>query len=115
MWCLGRLTKQGNSWLRWSLVQLSVHAINGVPQFRSLHYRVAKKHRRNVGCVEVVRAMLEPMYLMLTKEDVFRPNAKGTGQPRGHGGLSVRGEPDPECLITRPVSDFIVGLRARIR
>ncbi len=39
---LGRLTKQGSSWLRWILVELSVHAINGAPQFRSLYYRVAK-------------------------------------------------------------------------
>lgn len=30
---LGRLTKQGSSWLRWILVELSVHAINGAPSF----------------------------------------------------------------------------------
>lgn len=34
---LVRLTKQGSSWLLWILVELSVHAINGAPQFRSLY------------------------------------------------------------------------------
>jgi transposase len=73
---LGRLTKQGSSWLRWILVELSVHAINGAPQFRSLYYRVAKKHGRNVGRVAVARAMLKTIYAMLTKQEVFRPMAK---------------------------------------
>ncbi|MBH0192509.1 MAG: IS110 family transposase, partial [Nitrospira sp.] len=74
---LGRLTKQGSSWLRWILVELSLHAINGAPQFRSLYYRVAKKHGRNVGRVAVARAMLKTIYAMLTKQEVFRPMAKG--------------------------------------
>jgi transposase len=81
---LGRLTKQGSSWLRWILVELSVHAINGAPQFRSLYYRVAKKHGRNVGRVAVARAMLKTIYAMLTKQEAFRPMAKGsTGQRPG--------------------------------
>lgn len=75
---LGRLTKQGSSWLRWILVELSVHATNGAPQFRSLYYRVAKKHGRNVGRVAVARAMLRTIYAMLTKQEAFRPMAKGT-------------------------------------
>ena len=80
---LGRLTKQGSSWLRWILVELSVHALNGAPQFRSLYYRVAKKHGRNTGRVAVARAMLKAIYAMLTKQEKFRPIevAKGiTGQ-----------------------------------
>lgn len=83
---LGRLTKQGSSWLRWILVELSMHAINGAPQFRSLYYRVAKKHGRNVGRVAVARAMLKTIYAMLKNQDVFRPMARMagiTGQRRG--------------------------------
>ena len=81
---LGRLTKQGSSWLRWILVELSVHAINGAPQFRSLYDRVAKKHGNNVGRVAVARAMLKAIYAMLTKQEAFRPLVKGTtGQRRG--------------------------------
>lgn len=76
---LGRLTKQGSSWLRWILVELSLHAINGAPQFRSLYYRVAKKHGANTGRVAVARAMLKTIYAMLTKQEAFRPTmAKGS-------------------------------------
>jgi hypothetical protein len=60
-------------------VELSVHAINGAPQFRRLYYRVAKKHGRNTGRVAVARAMLK-------NQAAFRPMraAMGTtGQRRG--------------------------------
>ncbi len=81
---LGRLTKQGSKWLRWILVELSLHAINGAPQFRSLYYRVSKKHGVNTARVAVARAMLKTIYAMLTKQEVFRPMVKETaGQRRG--------------------------------
>jgi transposase len=70
---LGRLTKQGSSWLRWILVEVAVHAINGAPQFRALYYRVAKKHGGNVGRVAVARALLKTIYAMLKKQEPFRP------------------------------------------
>jgi transposase len=77
---LGRLTKQGSSWLRWILVELSLHAINGAPQFRQLYDRVAKKHGGNTGRVAVARAMLKTIYAMLKKQEAFRPmeGRKGT-------------------------------------
>ena len=83
---LGRLTKQGSSWLRWILVELSVHAINGAPQFRALYYRVAKQHGRNTGRVAVARTMLKTISAMLKKQEAFRPMrmSKGTtGQRPG--------------------------------
>lgn len=64
---LGRLTKQGSSWLRWILVEVSVRAINGAPQFRALYHRVA-----------VARALLKTIYAMLTSPQPFRPIRKGT-------------------------------------
>lgn len=79
---LGRLTKQGSSWLRWILVELSLHAINGAPQFRSLYHRVAKKHGGNVGRVAVARAMLKTMYAMLKHQEAFRPLGKGSTRQR---------------------------------
>ena len=74
---LGRLTKQGSAWLRWILVEVAVHAINGAPQFRSLYYRVAKKHGGNVGRVAVARALLKTIYAMLTTQQPFRPIRRG--------------------------------------
>jgi hypothetical protein len=55
-----------------------VHAINGAPQFRSLYYRVAKKHGHNVGRVAVARALLKTIYAMLTTQQPFRPIRKGS-------------------------------------
>lgn len=80
---LGRLTKQGSSWLRWILLEASVHAIRGAPQFRQLYERVAHKHGRNVGRVAVARAMLKTIYAMLKHQEAFRPLVMGTtGQRR---------------------------------
>jgi transposase len=81
---LGRLTKQGSKWLRWILIELSLHAINGAPQFRRVYYRVAKKHGTNTGRVAVARAMLKTIYAMLKHQEAFRPLRKGmAGQRQG--------------------------------
>lgn len=78
---LGHLTKQGSKWLRWILLELSVHAINGAPQFRHLYHRVARKHGRNTGRTAVARAMLKTIYAMLKQQEAFRPIEQGsTGQ-----------------------------------
>lgn len=75
---LGRLTKQGSAWLRWILVELSVHAINGAPQFRQLYWRVAKKHGRHPARIAVARAMLKTLYAMLKTQQPFRAMSPGT-------------------------------------
>jgi len=75
------LTKQGSAWLRWILVELSVHAINGAPQFRHLYWRVAKKHGRQPARIAVARAMLKTIYAMLKTQQPFRAIEPGsTGQ-----------------------------------
>ena len=81
---LGRLTKQGSTWLRWILIELSMHAIKGAPQFRQLYHRVARKHGRNAGRTAVARAMLKTIYAMLKHQEAFRPIEQGsTGQRLG--------------------------------
>lgn len=78
---LGRLTKQGSAWLRWILVELSVHAINGAPQFRQLYWRVAQKHGRHPARIAVARAMLKTIYAMLKTQQPFRAmSPRLTGQ-----------------------------------
>ncbi|HMU56564.1 MAG TPA: hypothetical protein PKA61_16255 [Nitrospira sp.] len=58
-------------------MEVSVHAINGAPQFRSLYYRVAKNHGHNAGRVAVARAILKAIYAMLKKQEPFRPIRRG--------------------------------------
>jgi transposase len=81
----GRLTKQGSKWLRWILIELALHAVNGAPQFRSLYYRVMRKHGKNAGRVAVARAMLKAIYHMLKFKETFKamPVKKRTGQHPG--------------------------------
>jgi len=79
---LGRLTKQGSKWLRWILVELSIHAINGAPQFRSLYYRISRRHGRNTARVAVARGMLKTIYAMLKNKESFRPIVKGNAGQR---------------------------------
>ncbi len=65
-------------------MELSLHAINGAPQFRSLYARVAKKHGNTVGRVAVARARWKTIDAMLTTQEAFRPLVQGTtGQRRG--------------------------------
>jgi transposase len=68
---LGALTKQGSKWLRWILVEAAVHAVNGGPQFRSLCWRVQRKHGTPTARVAVARALLKTIYAMLKTGRAF--------------------------------------------
>jgi transposase len=69
---VGQLTKQGSRWLRWILIEISTHAVNGAPQFRRLYWRVAKRRGRQTARVAVARALLKTIYAMLTRHEPFR-------------------------------------------
>jgi len=73
---LGRITKQGSKWLRWILVETAVHAVNGAPQFRSLYWRVRRKHGANTARVAVARAVLKTIYAMLKTEQAFEARSR---------------------------------------
>jgi hypothetical protein len=65
---------------------MSIHAINGAPQFRSLYYRVMKKHGTNAGRVAVARAMLKAIYHLLKYREPFKAlpaSRRITGQRPG--------------------------------
>jgi transposase len=67
----GRITKQGSRWLRWILVELTYHAIEGSPKFKSLYLRIAKKHGKNTARVAVARQMLKVIFYMLKHNEPF--------------------------------------------
>lgn len=68
---LGRLTQQGSTWLRWILDETSIHAVNGAPQFRSLSWRVHRKHGTNTARLAVARAVLKTICAMLKAGQPF--------------------------------------------
>ena len=67
----GSITKQGSKWLRWILVELSYHFIQGSPRLKCLYARIAESHGRNTARVAVAREMLKIMYVMLRDNRAF--------------------------------------------
>ena len=92
-----------------------MHAINGAPQFRSLYYRVAKKHGHNVGRVAVARALLKTIYAMLKTPGTVPVDPEGAAGQRLTGTCRP-----PRREARRPQNDCATGapfhpvLRARI-
>lgn len=58
----GRITKQGNKWLRWTLVEAAQTAINKDPWLRSFYDKIAKRRGNKRAKVAVARKLLEIIY-----------------------------------------------------
>ena len=67
----GHITKQGSKWIRWILVENSLHAIRKTRRYGALYTRVKKKHGHNAGRIAVARAMLKSIFHMLRKKEAF--------------------------------------------
>ena len=67
----GHITKQGSKWIRWILIEGSLHAIRKTRRYGKLYARVKKKHGHNAGRTAVARAMLKSIFHMLRKKEAF--------------------------------------------
>ena len=67
----GHITKQGSKWIRWILIEGSIHAIRKTRRYGKLYVRVSKKHGHNAGRTAVARAMLKSIFHMLRKKEAF--------------------------------------------
>jgi len=61
----GSITKQGSRWLRWILIELSYHFVNGSERMRRIYWRVRDRHGDNTARVAVAREMLKVIYYVL--------------------------------------------------
>lgn len=68
----GRITKQGSRWLRWILVEISIHAANGDARLQSLYRRVCRRRGLATAKVAVARKLLTIIYAMLKNREPFR-------------------------------------------
>ncbi len=68
----GPITKQGSKWIRWILIENSLHAIRKTRRYGALYTRVRKKHGHNAGRTAVARAMLKSIFHMLRKKEAFQ-------------------------------------------
>lgn len=58
----GKITKQGNKWLRWALTEAAQNAIKKDPGLRSFYQRVAQRRGKNRAKIAVARKLLEIIY-----------------------------------------------------
>jgi len=69
----GRITKQGNKWLRWVLIQDVPHAIRQDLRLKRMYQRIMKRKGKNTAKVAVARELLQAIYYILKKKEPYRP------------------------------------------
>lgn len=71
----GHISKQGNSLMRWILVQDAWIAIKHSKKFRKTFVKVSRKHDVKIAIVAVARKILRCAYFMLSRRQAFSENA----------------------------------------
>ena len=72
----GSITKRGSKWLRWILVELSRHFVNGSKRMEKMYLRVSRSHGKNAARVSVAREMLKVIYYMLRDKRPYRAESE---------------------------------------
>jgi transposase len=83
---LGHITKQGNSLLRFLLVEAAQVTVRSLPEWRSKYFHLAMRRGRKIAKVAMARRLAVRMYWMMRKGwDYEQLNKFGShaGQP-GH-------------------------------
>ena len=68
----GRLTKQGNKWLRWSMVEAVKAAISSNGELRSYYERIKRNKGPKAAKVATARRLLAIVYRVLKEKDTFK-------------------------------------------
>lgn len=68
----GKITKEGNTWLRWVLVEASWKVKNGSKHFRNVYDRIVKKKGKNVAKVACARKLAVAIWHMWTRGEPFK-------------------------------------------
>jgi transposase len=69
----GRITKQGNKWLRWACIEAVYPAIRQDPALRTLYERLKIAKGANVAKVAVAKRLLTIAYRVLSEGRPYRP------------------------------------------
>ena len=68
----GRLTKQGNRWLRWAIVEAVIPAISSNGELRSYYERIRYKKGPKAAKLATARRLLAIVYRVLREKDLFK-------------------------------------------
>ena len=69
----GRITKQGNKWLRWAVVEAVYPAIRADHDLRVFYQRIARHKGANIAKVVTARRLLTIIYKILKEKRVYIP------------------------------------------
>jgi len=69
------ITKQGNTWLRWVLIQDAPHAARSDRRLGQIYRRIARRKGNNTAKVAVAREILEAVYWVLKKQAPYCPKS----------------------------------------
>ncbi len=67
----GKISKQGNSYARFMLIEAAEHFRRSPVIYRNMYQRIKKKKGHNVAIVAVARRLAEVIYSMLSKNEEF--------------------------------------------
>jgi transposase len=68
----GRLTKQGNEWLRWAMVEAVRPAVTSDPELRAYYERLRQRKGPNPAKVATARRLLTIVYRVLAQDRPYR-------------------------------------------
>ncbi len=68
----GKITRQGSRWLRWSLVEASIHVVGKPGPLRDFYLRLAKRKGNKAARVAVARKLATYIYHMLNEGKDYR-------------------------------------------
>lgn len=69
----GRITKQGNKWLRWAVVEAVYPAIRADHDLKVFYQKIARRKGANIAKVATARRLLTIIYKILKEKRVYIP------------------------------------------
>ena len=92
---LGHITKQGNSLLRFLLVEAAQVTVRSLPEWRSKYFHLAMRRGRKIAKVAMARRLAVQMYWMMRKRwdyEQVRKFGSHAGQPGNRDGVQSNTE-----------------------
>jgi transposase len=68
----GRITKQGNKFLRWSLVEAAIHSGKECDQLKRFYLRIKRKKGTKCARIAIARKLCVILYRVLSEKDYYR-------------------------------------------
>ena len=81
---LGHLSKEGNVFLRWVLVEAATVAVRHDPQFKRMYWRLVERRGKPIAKVAMARKLLVRLYWMLRRRNEsqeVRQRSRVAGKP----------------------------------